>query len=153
MLLIVNLYLVEGGKSIAESRRAAPGNNSKQSSQKKDGPPAASSASTDKKAGDRPSEKERKKDALPPRMQFDDKNRVEKAKKRSVVKQTEARNRVELFRHLPQYEHGNELANLQLKFFQLDSVHPAVLKVLFWKSSRLVQNQNNLHGDVSRLGH
>lgn len=65
-----------------------------------------------------------------PRMQFDDKSRVEKAKKRSVVKQTEARNRVELFRHLPQYEHGTRLPELESKFFQLDPVHPAVFKVL-----------------------
>ena len=45
----------------------------KQSSQKKDGPPVASSVPTDKKTGDHSSEKERKKDAPPPRMQFDDK--------------------------------------------------------------------------------
>ncbi|KAK6154916.1 hypothetical protein DH2020_009164 [Rehmannia glutinosa] len=57
------------------------------------------------------------------------KKRVEKAKKRSVVKQTEARNRVELFRHLPQYEHGTQLPELESKFFQLDPVHPAVYKV------------------------
>ncbi|MCH88537.1 translation initiation factor eIF-2B subunit delta-like, partial [Trifolium medium] len=62
-------------------------------------------------------------------MQFDDQNRVEKAKRRALVNQTEARNRVELFRHLPQYEHGNQLPNLESRFFQLDSMHPAVFKV------------------------
>lgn len=63
-------------------------------------------------------------------MQFDDKSRVEKAKKRSVVKQTEARNRVELFRHLPQYEHGTRLPDLESKLFQLGPVHPAVYQVI-----------------------
>lgn len=81
------------------------------------------------KGGDRSSEKDKKKDVPPPRMQYDDKSRVEKAKKRSVVKQTEARNRVELFLHLPQYEFGNQLQDLESKFFKLDSVHPAVYKV------------------------
>ncbi|KAF9626084.1 hypothetical protein IFM89_030752 [Coptis chinensis] len=94
--------------------------------QKKDAPPAVV---PEKKGSDRPPEKDRKKDIPPPRMQFDDKTRVEKAKRRSVVKQTEARNRVELFRHLPQYEHGTQLPNLESKFFQLDPMHPAVYKV------------------------
>ncbi|KAK4426305.1 Translation initiation factor eIF-2B subunit delta [Sesamum alatum] len=84
---------------------------------------------SEKKGGDRQPDKDRKKDAPHPRMQFDDENRVEKAKKRSVVKQTEARNRVELFRHLPQYEHGTRLPELESKFFKLDPVHPAVYKV------------------------
>ncbi|GFZ12205.1 NagB/RpiA/CoA transferase-like superfamily protein [Actinidia rufa] len=102
----------------------------KQPSQKKDIPPVAPSiAASEKKGGDRPPEKDRKKDVPPPRMQFDDKNRVEKAKRRAVVKQTEARNRVELFRHLPQYEHGTRLPDLEAKFFQLDPMHPAVYKV------------------------
>ncbi|KAK6128812.1 hypothetical protein DH2020_037448 [Rehmannia glutinosa] len=86
-------------------------------------------AASEKKGGDRQPDKDRKKDVPHPRMQFDDENRVEKAKKRSVVKQTEARNRVELFRHLPQYEHGTRLSDLESKFFELDSVHPAVYKV------------------------
>ncbi|KAJ6684392.1 putative proteinGB/RPIA/COA TRANSFERASE-LIKE SUPERFAMILY PROTEIN [Salix viminalis] len=74
-------------------------------------------------------EKDRKKEVPHPRMQFDDKSRVEKAKRRAVVKQTEARNRVELFRHLPQYERGTQRTELQSKFFELDPVHPAVYKV------------------------
>jgi translation initiation factor eIF-2B subunit delta len=90
----------------------------------------ASVAATEKKGGDFPPEKDRKKDAPQPRLQYDDKSRVEKAKRRSVVKQTEARNRVELFRHLPQYEHGSQLPDLEAKFFDLHPVHPAVYKVL-----------------------
>ncbi|XAR51268.1 hypothetical protein NMG60_11005849 [Bertholletia excelsa] len=98
--------------------------------QKKDGPTVASStAASEKKGGDRPPEKDRKKDVPAPRMQFDDESRVEKAKKRAVVKQTAARNRVELFRHLPQYELGTLLPDLEAKFFQLDQMHPAVYKV------------------------
>ncbi|XP_061367036.1 uncharacterized protein LOC133310153 isoform X5 [Gastrolobium bilobum] len=89
----------------------------------------ASVSASEKKGGDRPSEKDRKKDVPQPRMQYDDKSRVEKAKRRAVVKQTEARNRVELFRHLPQYEHGSQLPDLEAKFFQLDPLHPAVYKV------------------------
>lgn len=95
--------------------------------QKKD---SSSVAATEKKGGDRQPDKDRKKDAPHPRMQFDDEDRVEKAKKRSVVKQAEARNRVELFRHLPQYEHGTRLADMESKFFQLGPVHPSVYKVL-----------------------
>lgn len=128
--LIVILYPANGSTAVAESGRAALAKSGKQSSQKKDGPPVTSSVAIDKKSGDRPLEKERKKDAPPPRMQFDDKSRVEKAKRRAVVNQTEVRNRVELFRHLPQYEHGTQLPKLESKFFQLESVHPAVFKVL-----------------------
>ncbi|XP_027330801.1 translation initiation factor eIF-2B subunit delta-like isoform X2 [Abrus precatorius] len=118
-----------GTTAVADSSRAAPSKNMRQSSQKKDGPVVMPSVATDKKSGDRPLEKERKKDAPAPRMQFDDKHRVEKAKRRAVVNQTEARKRVELFRHLPQYEYGNQLPKLELKLFQLDSVHPAVFQV------------------------
>ncbi|KAL1558928.1 translation initiation factor eIF-2B subunit delta-like isoform X1 [Salvia divinorum] len=96
--------------------------------QKKDN---SSVAASERKSGDRQTDKDRKKDVPHPRMQFDDENRVEKAKKRSVVKQAEARNRVELFRHLPQYEHGARLTDLESKFFQLGPVHPAVYKVGF----------------------
>ncbi|CAL5191325.1 unnamed protein product [Lathyrus oleraceus] len=88
-----------------------------------------SSAASEKKGGDRPSEKDRKKDVPHPRLQYDDKSRVEKAKRRAVVNQTEARNRVELFRHLPQYEHGSQLPDLEAKFFRLGPVHPSVYKV------------------------
>ncbi|XP_058736550.1 probable translation initiation factor eIF-2B subunit delta isoform X1 [Vicia villosa] len=88
-----------------------------------------SAAASEKKGGDRPSEKDRKKDVPHPRLQYDDKSRVEKAKRRAVVNQTESRNRVELFRHLPQYEHGSQLPDLEAKFFQLGPVHPSVYKV------------------------
>lgn len=90
---------------------------------------SSSVAASEKKGGDRPLDKDRKKDVPQPRMQFDDRSRVEKAKRRAIVVQTEARNRVELFRHLPQYEHGTRLPDLESKFFQLDQVHPAVYKV------------------------
>ncbi|KAH9605834.1 hypothetical protein KSS87_000911 [Heliosperma pusillum] len=103
-----------------------PSKTAKPSSQHKDN---VSVAVSEKKGGDRQAEKDRKKDVPHPRMQFDDKSRVEKAKKRAVVKQTEARNRVELFRHLPQYEHGTQLPDLESKFFQLEPMHPAVYKV------------------------
>ncbi|KAK0584594.1 hypothetical protein LWI29_015763 [Acer saccharum] len=119
---------VEGSKtSIVASSNAKPSKPAKPPSQKNDN--ATIVAASEKKGGDRPLEKDRKKDVPHPRMQYDDKSRVEKAKRRSVVKQTEARNRVELFRHLPQYEHGTQLPDLQSKFFELDTVHPAVYKV------------------------
>jgi len=62
-------------------------------------------------------------------MQLDDEHKVEKAKKRAVVNQSEARNRVELFRHLPQYVQGTQLPDLESKFFQLEPMHPSVYKV------------------------
>ncbi|XP_031500245.1 probable translation initiation factor eIF-2B subunit delta isoform X2 [Nymphaea colorata] len=104
-------------------------------SKKKDGASTGGAAATsDRKAPDRLPEKEKKKDVPPPRMQFDDTQRVEKAKKRALVKQTESRNRVELFRHLPQYVHGTLLPDLEAKFFHSDHghqmhPHPAVYKV------------------------
>ncbi|KAF5765823.1 putative nagB/RpiA transferase [Helianthus annuus] len=96
--------------------------------QKKDN--ASVAATSEKRVVDH-KDKDRKKDVPHPRMQFDDATRVEKAKKRAIVKQTEVRNRVELFRHLPQYEHGTKLPHLEYKFFHLNSnsVHPAVYKV------------------------
>ncbi|KAH1108578.1 hypothetical protein J1N35_012346 [Gossypium stocksii] len=111
---------------VVTSANTKPSKAAKPSSQKNDGSQVATS---EKKGGDRAPEKDRKKDAPHPRMQYDDKSRVEKAKKRAVVKQTEARNRVELFRHLPQYEHGTQLPDLETKFFELDPMHPAVYKV------------------------
>ncbi|KAF9595313.1 hypothetical protein IFM89_038465 [Coptis chinensis] len=125
----------EGSKTGVVSGGAALGNPKPAKSvklplPKKDGSQvAASVAASEKKGSDRPAEKDRKKDVPHPRLQFDDKNRVEKAKKRAVVKQTEARNRVELFRHLPQYEQGTQLPDLEAKYFQLDPVHPSVHKV------------------------
>ena len=110
------------------SANVKPTKATKAPSQKND---SATVAASEKKGGDRPPEKDRKKDVPHPRMQYDDKSRVEKAKRRAVVKQTEARNRVELFRHLPQYEHGTQLPDLETKFFQLDPVHPAIYKVLY----------------------
>ncbi|XP_076922826.1 translation initiation factor eIF2B subunit delta-like [Bidens hawaiensis] len=120
----------------------------KQANHKKDvSQPPAPSVVHEKKGGDnKPPEKDRKKDMPPPRMQFDDKTRVEKAKKRSVIKQTEARNRVELFRHLPQYERGNQLSDLGSSFFQIDDVHSSVYKIglqvlagdIMWSNARCI---------------
>lgn len=119
-----------GRKSATVSAGGAPSKPVKQPSQRKDTVSVVPSvAVSEKKGSERAPEKERKKDVPPPRMQFDDKNRVEKAKKRSVVHQTEARYRVELFRHLPQYEHGTQLPDLESKFFQLEPMHPAIHKV------------------------
>ncbi|XP_010262627.1 PREDICTED: translation initiation factor eIF-2B subunit delta isoform X3 [Nelumbo nucifera] len=115
----------EGSKTAATSGGVTAANAKPakaKASQKKEG---SSVASSDRKGP----EKDRKKDVPHPRMQFDDKQRVEKAKRRAVVKQTEARNRVELFRHLPQYEHGTQLPDLESRFFQLEPMHPSVYKV------------------------
>ncbi|KAG2325271.1 hypothetical protein Bca52824_007999 [Brassica carinata] len=119
--------LVSSGSVASTSVKAAKP--AKPSSQKNDVAVAATAAAgpSEKKGGT--SEKDRKKDAPHPRMQYDDESRVVKAKRRAVVKQTEAKNRVELFRHLPQYEHGTQLPDLETKFFQLDPMHPAVYKV------------------------
>ncbi|XP_007036420.2 PREDICTED: translation initiation factor eIF-2B subunit delta [Theobroma cacao] len=109
---------------------AASSKTVKQPSQKKDAPPVASSVATSERIGvDRPAEKERKKDVPPPRMQFDDESRVGKAKRRSVLNQTEARNSIELFRHLPPHKNGTQLPYLESKFFELHDKHPAVYKV------------------------
>ncbi|KAF4394304.1 hypothetical protein G4B88_018454 [Cannabis sativa] len=118
----------DGGKTPAAALavNVKPAKATKAPSQKNDN---VSVAATEKKVGDRQLEKDRKKDVPQPRMQYDDKSRVEKAKRRAMVNQTEATNRVELFRHLPQYEHGTQLPDLESKFFQLDPVHPAVYKV------------------------
>ncbi|KOM33110.1 hypothetical protein LR48_Vigan01g266600 [Vigna angularis] len=118
---------VEGSKAVAGTGRAALGKSTKQSSQKKAGP--SSPVAADKKAGDRPLDKDRKKDAPHPRLQFDDESRMERARRRAVVNPTESRTRVELFQHLPQYEHGTKLSSLESKFFHLDLVHPSVFEV------------------------
>ncbi|KAM0833712.1 hypothetical protein ACQ4PT_064092 [Festuca glaucescens] len=47
----------------------------------------------------------------------------------TVTSEKKARNRVELFRHLPQYVHGTQLPDLESKFFQLEPIHPSVYKV------------------------
>lgn len=136
----------EGSKSVANSATSAPAQTSKPARQPNQKKEVSSTSVVEKKGSEKPPEKDRKKEVPPPRMQFDDKNRVEKAKKRSVVKQTEARNRVELFRHLPQYERTNQLSDLESKFFQLDNVHPAVYKVglqflsgdIMWSNARCI---------------
>ncbi|CAN1126202.1 Translation initiation factor eIF-2B subunit delta [Linum perenne] len=69
-------------------------------------------------------------------------SRVEKAKKPALVIRKEARNRVELFGHLPQCEHDTLLPHLEWNFFQLDPVHPAVYKVGFQYVSGDVSGSN-----------
>ncbi len=87
---------------------------------------------SEKKGNDKMPEKEKKKEVPAPRLQFDDQQKVAKAKRRSLVEQTETKNRVELFRHLPQYVHGTQLPALEAKFFHDDTMqpHPAVYQVL-----------------------
>jgi len=123
----------EAGKSAGAAASAGPVASkqakSAKNAQKKDVPQAASTVASEKKVNERLPERERKLDAPHPRMQFDDVHKVEKAKKRAVVNQSEARNRVELFRHLPQYVHGTQLPDLESKFFQLEPMHPSVYKV------------------------
>lgn len=134
-ILTAEFCLADGNKSSAAApgvvasanANANAGKGAKAPSQRKKSPPVVAS---EKKGGDRLPDKDRKKDVPHPRLQFDDKSRVEKAKKRSVVKQTEVKNRVELFRHLPQYEHGTRLPDLESKLFQLGPVHPAVYQVI-----------------------
>lgn len=123
-MAFVYVYSSEGNTGLGV---ATSGNTGKASVQKKEN---VSIAASEKRRGDPPTDKDRKKDVPHPRMQFDDTIRVEKAKKRAVVKQTEVRNRVELFRHLPQYEHGTKLPDLEKKLFCLNTVHPAVYKVV-----------------------
>ncbi|KAK4799134.1 hypothetical protein SAY86_024499 [Trapa natans] len=140
---------VEASKGSAGTFGTAPAKAAKAASRKSDN---ASVAASEKKVGDRPVEKERKKDVPQPRMQYDDTSRVEKAKRRAVVKQTEARNRVELFRHLPQYEHGSQLPDLVAKFFQLEPMHPAVYKIGSIIFSVIIIHMVGLHylsGDIS----
>ncbi|XVE71968.1 hypothetical protein DITRI_Ditri11bG0000700 [Diplodiscus trichospermus] len=118
----------KGGKTSSTASQSAtkPSKAAKSPSQKNEDSQVAAS---EKKRVDRAPEKDRKKDAPHPRMQYDDMSRVEKAKRRAVVKQTEVRNRVELFRHLPQYEHGTQLPDLETKLFALDPMHHAIYKV------------------------
>uniref|UniRef100_J3NF27 Translation initiation factor eIF2B subunit delta n=1 Tax=Oryza brachyantha TaxID=4533 RepID=J3NF27_ORYBR len=96
---------------------------------RKDPPQVTPPVASDKKTSERPPDRDRKKDIPPPRMQFDDVHRVEKATRRSLVIQAEAQNRVELFRHLPQYVHGTQLPDLESKNFHLGPMHPSVYKV------------------------
>lgn len=113
------------GKSGAAGRPQVEGKLSKSQSQKKEViSEKKPSVFAEKKGGERPSEKEKKKEVPAPRMQFDDEHRVAKAKKRSLIEQTEAKNRVELFRHLPQFVHGTQLPSLEAKFFHSDPMHP-----------------------------
>ncbi|ESQ30610.1 hypothetical protein EUTSA_v10011298mg [Eutrema salsugineum] len=116
----------EGSRRADDSGRAKPSKAVKQPQVKKEGLPVTSSVSEKKVVG---VEKERRMDVPQTQLQYDDKSRVEKAKKRAVVEQTESKNKVELFLHLPQYERGNQLPNLSSNIFTLDTIHHAVYKV------------------------
>ncbi|KAJ0230759.1 NagB/RpiA/CoA transferase-like superfamily protein [Hirschfeldia incana] len=116
----------EGSKRAGDSSRAKPSKPAKQPQPKKEIPQVASSLSEKRAVS---IEKERRMDVPQTQMQYDDKSRVDKAKRRSVVEQTESKNKVELFLHLPQYERGNQLPNLSSNIFTLDTIHHAVYKV------------------------
>ncbi|CAN7029485.1 hypothetical protein IGI04_029641 [Brassica rapa subsp. trilocularis] len=116
----------EGSKRAGESSRPKPSKPAKQPQPKKEAPQVTSSVSEKRAVS---VEKERRMDVPQTQMQYDDKSRVDKAKRRSVVEQTESKNKVELFLHLPQYERGNQLPNLSSNIFSLDTIHHAVYKV------------------------
>ena len=123
------LPLLAGGKG-------APGGDSSQAKNSKGKKDNVSEKkvpqASERKGTDKPSEKEKKMEVPAPRLQFDDKERVAKAKRRSLVEQTETKNRVELFRHLPQFVYGTQLPSLESKFFHdcaTTHPHPAVYKV------------------------
>lgn len=120
------LFLGEGSSRADESGRANPGKAAKKPEAKKERLPGTSSVSVKTAVA---VEKEKRMDVPQTQMQYDDKSRVEKAKKRAVVEQTESKNKVELFLHLPQYERGNQLPNLSSNIFILDTIHHAVYKV------------------------
>ncbi|EFH70410.1 GTP binding protein [Arabidopsis lyrata subsp. lyrata] len=116
----------EGSRRADESGRANPGKATKKPQPKKERLPVTSSVSEKTAVA---VEKEKRMDVPQTLMQYDDRSRVDKAKRRAVVEQTESKNKVELFLHLPQYERGNQLPNLSSNFFTLDSIHHAVYKV------------------------
>ncbi|CAN8321031.1 unnamed protein product [Cochlearia groenlandica] len=116
----------EGSRRAEDSGKAKPVKAAKQPQPKKEALPIASSVSENKSVV---VERERKMEVPQTQMQYDDKNRVEKAKKRALVEQTDSKNKVELFLHLPQYERGNQLPSLSSNIFSLDAIHHAVYKV------------------------
>ncbi|AEE32373.1 putative nagB/RpiA transferase [Arabidopsis thaliana] len=116
----------EGSRRADESGRANPGKAAIKPQPKKERLPVTSSVSEKTAVA---VEKEKRMDVPQTQMQYDDKSRVDKAKRRAVVEQTESKNKVELFLHLPQYERSNQLPNLSSNFFTLDSIHHAVYKV------------------------
>lgn len=62
-------------------------------------------------------------------MQYDDKKRLEKRNKRSVVERVEAPKAVEMFAHLPQYEHWALQERLQKAQFDTSALHPAIMQL------------------------
>ena len=122
----LSIYLVlTGGKGAVGGESSYTGAQPKATKGKKDNAPEKKGgAQAPEKKISTDKEKEKKKDVPAPRLQFDDEQRVAKAKRRSLVVQTETKNRVELFRHLPQFVHGTQLPSLEAKFFQDDASHP-----------------------------
>lgn len=113
------------GKGTGGGAGGDPNAQTKNSKGKKDNAPEKKSVQApEKKGSDKSSENQKKKEVPAPRLQFDDKERVAKSKRRSLVEQTETKNRVELFRHLPQFVYGTQLPSLEAKFFQDDAMHP-----------------------------
>lgn len=113
-------FFLEGAKVAAGGESSQP----KSLKGKKDAVSEKKGAHHERKGSDKSSEKEKKKEVPAPRLQFDDMEKVAKAKRRSIVEQTETKNRVELFRHLPQFVYGTQLPSLEAKFFQDDATHP-----------------------------
>lgn len=114
--------------SLSSGAKGVPGGDSNQpksSKGKKEGGTEKKQAQgPERKGSDKSVEKERKKEVPAPRKQYDDTERVQKGKKKSLIEQIETKNRVELFRHLPQFVYGTQLPSLEAKFFQDDATHP-----------------------------
>ena len=128
-----SFWLMAGVKGMAgENSQSGASKNTK--ARKDNALEKKSSQTLEKKGSEKVAEKEKKKDVPVPRLQFDDEQRVAKAKRRSLVEETETKNCVELFRHLPQFVHGTQLPSLEAKFFQDDATHPhpAVYQVLLY---------------------
>lgn len=111
-----------------DGAKGVPGGDSNQprsSKGKKEGGTEKKQAQVpERKGSDKSVEKERKKEVPAPRKQYDDTEKVQKGKKKSLIEQIETKNRVELFRHLPQFVYGTQLPSLEAKFFQDDATHP-----------------------------
>ncbi|XP_024527590.1 probable translation initiation factor eIF-2B subunit delta [Selaginella moellendorffii] len=127
--------------SAAVAKAKAPPQKKDGSNEKKgvDKKPVDKRGEKDKKKEVVVPEKDKRKDAPAPRLQFDDEQKVAKARRRAIVEQTtETKHRVELFRHLPQFVPATQLQALEEKYLQNDTmhIHPAVyqvgLKYLTW---------------------
>ncbi|KAL6847191.1 hypothetical protein ACP4OV_023044 [Aristida adscensionis] len=118
----------EAGKSTATASMPKLPKTEK-TSLKKDATQVKPPVASGKKTGECPPDRDIKQSVTQSGMQIDSVNRKVKAKRHSVVNQSEAQNTVELFRHLPQYAHGTQLSDLESKYFQSGLIHPSVYKV------------------------